>query len=536
MNCHPLLLDGQWRPANSQETFQACNPATRKWLPDEYPVSGWEDCDIALEAAVRAANQFRDLQPEQIARFLDAYADRIESRADQLVALAHLETGLPASPRLASVELPRTTSQLRQAAAAAREGSWTRATIDTKNKLRSHYAAIGPVCVFGPNNFPFAFGSVSGGDFAAAIAAGNPVIGKANSSHPGTTRLFAEAALEAIAQTQMPPASVQLIYRLPHQVGEHLVSDVRLGATAYTGSRLAGLKLKAAADAAGKPIYLELSSTNPVIILPGAIRERSAEIVNELTTSALMGTGQFCTNPGLVMLVDGEATQQFIDQLTQRYRQAPVGVLLSGGVQASLTESIQVLQHAGCQLLTGGPLAEPQDSFCCGNTLLLVSAQTFLEHPHVLQTEAFGNCTLLVAARSVDELAQLLPTLEGNLTGCIYSDSSGHDDADYRRLAPLLRQRVGRLLNDKMPTGVTVSPAMNHGGPYPATGHPGFTAVGIPASLQRFAVLQCYDNVRADRLPAGLKDANPNGAMWRMLDGRWTQADVGASCPDHEDG
>ncbi len=529
MHYQPILLDGQWREAQARESFQACNPATRKWLPDEYPVSSWADCEIALDAAVCAANEMQKLPAEVVARFLENYAEQIELRAQDLVEMAHRETGLPRSPRLADVELPRTTAQLRLAAVAARTGSWTHATIDTANQLRSHYTAIGPVCVFGPNNFPFAFGSVSGGDFAAAVAAGNPVIGKANSSHPGTTRIFAEAALDAIHVTGMPVGTVQLLYRTPHQTGEHLVSDARVGATGYTGSRMAGLKLKAAADAAGKPIYLELSSVNPVLILPGALRERGTEIVDELTTSALMGSGQFCTNPGVVMLLAGEETDRLVNALTQRYQQAPIGVLLSAGVQASLTESIQVLQHAGCERLAGGPMAEPQESFCCGNTLLKVDAATFLEHPHVLQTEAFGNCTLLVIAQSVDELAQLLPTLEGNLTGCLYTDRQGSDDADYDRLAPLLAQRVGRLLNDKMPTGVAVSPAMNHGGPYPATGHPGFTAVGIPAAMLRFAALRCYDNVRPHRLPLGLRDANPNGLMWRQIDGQWTQGDVPAT-------
>jgi NADP-dependent aldehyde dehydrogenase len=526
MTSQPVLLNGQWRPAQAHDVFQACNPATRKWLPDQYPISAWADCDLALQSAARAFEELLVTPVETIARFLEVYADQIEQRAADLVEMAHLETGLPKSPRLADAELPRTTGQLRQAAAAAREGSWTRATIDTRNKLRSHFAAIGPVCVFGPNNFPFAFGSVSGGDFAAAIAAGNPVIGKANSSHPGTTRLFAEAALDAVHFAGMPEASVQLIYRVSHQDGEHLVSDARLGATAYTGSRMAGLRLKAAADAAGKPIYLELSSVNPVVILPGALRERSAEILEELVTSALLGSGQFCTNPGLVLMVDGVSSERFIADLVQRYRQAPIGVLLSGSVQASLTESIQVLQHAGCQLLTGGPLEEPRDSFACGNTLLRVRGQTFLEHPHVLQTEAFGNCTVLAVASTVDELERLIPTLEGNLTGTIYSDRGGSDDADYDRLAPRLRLRVGRLLDDKMPTGVAVSPAMNHGGPYPATGHPGFTAVGLPAAMTRFAALRCYDNVRPHRLPPGLRDANPNGVMWRLIDGQWTRSDV----------
>ena len=182
-----------------------------------------------------------------------------------------LKRRLPGAPRLKDVELPRTTSQLRQAAAAAREGSWALPTIDTKLNIRSCLASIGPVWVFGPNNFPFAFNSVAGGDFAAAIAAGNPVIAKANTSHPGTTRRVAELAQQAAEKTEMPSGTVQLIYRTSHADGLRLVADARTGATGYTGSRHAGLALKAAADAAGKPIYLELSSINPVVILPGAI-------------------------------------------------------------------------------------------------------------------------------------------------------------------------------------------------------------------------------------------------------------------------
>ena len=526
MSTLPVLIDGQWRPADAASTFQACNPTTRKWLPDEYPVSQWTDCDAALSAAVQAAAELRQLPSDRLAQFLEAYAEEIEAAKDALVEMAHAETALPTSPRLADVELPRTTHQLRLGATAARDGSWSMATIDTQANIRSHYGPLGPVCVFGPNNFPFAFGSLSGGDFAAAIAAGNPVIGKANSSHPGTTRLFAEAALKAIQRTEMPAATVQLLYRTSHSDGEQLVSDSRVGAIGYTGSRIAGLKLKAAADVAGKPIYLELSSVNPVVILPHALAERAQEITDELVTSALMGTGQFCTNPGIIVLLNNEATQSFVKDLAERYQQAPIGTLLSGGVQSNLTESIQVLQHAGAEILTGGTTDQSSENFCCSNTLMRVTAETFLQHPHVLQTEAFGNCTLLVIAKSTDQVAELLQELEGNLTGCIYSATDGRDDEAYDQVAAELRPRVGRLLNDKMPTGVAVSTAMNHGGPFPATGHPGFTAVGIPASLLRFAALQCYDGVRPARLPLGLKDVNPTGHMWRLIDGTWSQGDV----------
>src|SRR3954453_12816939 len=296
MPTQPVLIAGRWRPAKYSGTFRAENPATKEPL-DEYPISSWEDCDEALSAAAEPFEQMRRLSAEKIASFLDAFAGRIEARKDEIVRLANQETGLPVSPRLADNELPRTTGQLRQAAAAAREGAWALPTIDAKNNIRSLYGPIGPVAVFGPNNFPLAFNSASGGDFAAALAAGNPVIAKANTSHPGTTRLLAEEAMAAAEATAMPSASVQLIYRISHEDGERLVSDPRIGATGYTGSRAGGLKLKAAADKAGKLIYLELSSINPVVILPGALEERLDDIANQFATSCLMGTGQFCTNP-----------------------------------------------------------------------------------------------------------------------------------------------------------------------------------------------------------------------------------------------
>jgi NADP-dependent aldehyde dehydrogenase len=517
----PVLIDGHWQASAGSESFQSHNPATTAALPDRYPVSPWADCEKVLQAAVRAHRELRRTPPERIAAFLDDYAARIEGSVDKLSQLAALETALPVEPRLAKVELPRTTAQLRQAAAAARSGSWALPTIDTKLNIRSCYESLGPVCVFGPNNFPFAFNSVAGGDFAAAIAAGNPVIGKANTSHPGTTRLLAELALAAIQATGLPAATLQLLYRLGHEDGARLVSDPRIGATGYTGSRHAGLALKAAADQAGKPIYLELSSVNPVVFLPGALAERGAELVDEFVGSALMGTGQFCTNPGLVLLLDNADSQKFLAAVTDKYATLTPGTLLSSGVSRALTNAIQTLCQAGAQLHTGGAAVPGRCSV--SNTLMSVTAHKFLTDPEVFQTEAFGNATLVVVAANIDEVVAVLQSLEGNLTGCVYSAKSGADDAAYDRVAPELTQSVGRLLNDKMPTGVAVSPAMNHGGPYPATGHPGFTAVGIPASLLRFGKLTCYDNVRAHRLPKLLRDESPSADTWRLIDGAWTK-------------
>ncbi|HVU89073.1 MAG TPA: aldehyde dehydrogenase (NADP(+)) [Pirellulales bacterium] len=526
MGVQPILIAGKWETVPTSATFQADNPATGQPLPDVYPVSGWQDCERALAAAASAATALRRVPTAKLAAFLDRFAERIEQRAGELVEMAHQETALPRKPRLADVELPRTTSQLRQAATAAREGSWALPTIDTKLSIRSCYMPLGPVAVFGPNNFPFAFNSVAGGDFAAAIAAGNPVIAKANTSHPGTTRLLAEEAAQAVAECELPPATVQLLYRTSHADGERLVADPRLAATGYTGSRQAGLALKRAADAAGKPIYLELSSINPVVILPGALAERGDKIAEEFAGSCLMDTGQFCTNPGLVLLLAGPATEKFIVDISQRFTAAPAGVLLSASVARNLAQGIKELAGAGADIVVGG-VADNTGGYRYANTLLRVSGGQFLQAPEKLQTEAFGNESLLVVARDASEASAVLDHLEGNLTGCIYSDTRGSDDALYTQLAEHLRPKVGRLLNDKMPTGVAVSEAMNHGGPYPATGHPGFTAVGIPAALRRFAMLACFDNVRSARLPGLLQDKNAAGA-WRFIDGAWTRADVGS--------
>ncbi len=523
---HPVLIAGQWRSADHRDTFQATDPNKNETLSAQFPVSTWADCDAALDAAVDAAGELRKLPSEKIALFLETYADRIEAAKDALSDTAFAETGLARSPRLADVELPRTSNQLRAAAAACRSGNWALPTIDTATGIRSCYGQLGPVCVFGPNNFPFAFGSVSGGDFAAAIAAGNPVIGKANSSHPDTTRLFAIEAAKALEETGLPPATVQLIYRTSHADGEKLVSDRRIGATGYTGSRNAGLTLKAAADKVGKPIYLELSSVNPVVITPGALAERSDDILNEFVTSALMGTGQFCTNPGVVMLLKDPTTDAFIDAVKEKFSANASGTLLSPAVTRSLSASVEQLCQFGAELLTGGGQAET-DRCAYANTLLMTSAQAFLGNPEGFQTEAFGNASLLVVAENVDQLCDAIRQLEGNLTGCIYSATDSSDDAMCQAIAFELEPKVGRILNDKMPTGVAVSAAMNHGGPYPATGHPGFTAVGVPGSLLRFGKLTSYDNVRPHRLPDLLQDKTPTSDTWRLVDGQWHQGDLG---------
>ncbi|HUP80088.1 MAG TPA: aldehyde dehydrogenase (NADP(+)) [Pirellula sp.] len=514
------MINGQWQSSSQSEVFSPINPTIGQSIAIQFPVSQWSDCDEALSAAANAFIKLRAMDPVAIALFLERYATLIDADKEGLVEIAHQESGLPKSPRLADVELPRTINQLKLAASAARQQSWSMPTIDTKANIRSCYQAIGPVCVFGPNNFPFAFNSIAGGDFAAAIAAGNPVIAKANSSHPATTMRFAVLADKAARETGMPSGIVQLIYRTSHADGEKLVSDPRLAAIGYTGSRSAGLQLKSVADRVGKPFYAELSSVNPVVFLPGALRERLDKLIEEYVTSGLMGAGQFCTNPGMLLFIDGLDTTKFVDGVTAKYQASNAGTLLSRSVETSLVKSISILKNAGAELLAGGSKVE--GSRCAvANTILKITGKQFQSDPHAFQTEAFGNAVLIVVCSDIMELAKAIEHIEGNLTGSIYSDSRGSDDVNYDLIAPSLTQRVGRILNDKMPTGVAVSAAMNHGGPFPATGHPGFTAVGIPASLIRFAKLTCFDNVREGRIPVVLRNENPSGA-WRLVDGNWS--------------
>jgi alpha-ketoglutaric semialdehyde dehydrogenase len=522
MEVAQVLLEGRWQSADSDVTFHAENPATGAGLGMPFPVSEWPDCDGALKAATEAATTLRTAAPKQLADFLEAYASNIESASAAIVDAAHEETGLPVSPRLKDVELPRTTNQLRQAAAAAREESWKHATLDLERNIRSCFAPIGPVIVFGPNNFPFAFNGVSGGDFAAAIAAGNPVIAKAHPLHPNTTRLLAEEARKAIVGTGLPSATVQMIYQLSNENGLRLVSDPRVGAVGFTGSRTAGLHLKRAAEDAGKPMYLEMSSINPVIFLPGALTENPEGLAKDLVDSCLAGAGQFCTSPNLILVWEGAEAESLLGYVAQAFSQRPSQPLLSSAGRKQLESGVNALVAATATLVTGGKSVDGP-GYCYANTLLRATGSQFLSRPHELQREIFGNATMILTVADIKELQSILGLLEGNLTGTIYSAKSGADDTLYNCIEPLLRQKVGRLLNDKMPTGVAVSPAMNHGGPFPATSHPGFTSVGIPAALTRFAVLECYDGVREDRLPAVLRNKIQNSATWRSINGAWVK-------------
>jgi NADP-dependent aldehyde dehydrogenase len=303
------------------------------------------------------------------------------------------------------------------------------------------------------------------------------------------------------------------------------VADRRLGASAFTGSRPGGLRLKEAADKAGRPIYLEMSSVNPVFLLPGALRERGEKIAAEMFGSCTAGAGQFCTKPGLIVLVEDEAGRRFFDLIQAAFAGAPAQVLLGESVLSGIRVALEAMTAAGADIVAGGR-APSGSGFRFENTLLRASGDAFLRCPRPLQQEAFGPVSLAVLVRDGGQMAAVAAALDGNLTTAIFSHSGADDESLYGELAPILLTRCGRFLNDNVPTGVLVSPAMVHGGPYPAAGHPGFTAVGFPAAMVRFAALRSYDRVRAHRLPPELRDENPTGTMWRWIDGEMTRGDA----------
>ncbi|MFM7137651.1 MAG: aldehyde dehydrogenase family protein [Planctomycetota bacterium] len=517
----PVLIAGRWRPATAVATFQASDPATATTREAVWPVSAWADCDAALDAAVIAAAELARLPAEQIAAFLERFAARLEARAEALVAVAHAETGLAVKPRLADVELPRTLDQLRQAADSVREQSWRMAMLDTAKNIRAACFGLGPVVVFPPANFPLAYGCVTGGDFAAAIAAGNPVIAKAHPGHPAMSKLAAEEALEAARETGLPAATVQLLHGLDNADGERLVADPRVGATGFTGSEAAGRKLFAAATAAGKVIWVEMGSINPVVLLPGALAERGGEIAGELTTSVTGSAGQFCTKPGLVFFVGDAAGEAFAAAVTEKFAAIGPQVLLSQSGCRRLSAGIEGLVKAGATLLAGEATAAGPTSHV--PTLLEVSGSDLVARPEAFVVEAFGNATLVVRCGSLAELAAAVACAHGSLGASLYCAKDGRDDAAFGEIASLLLARAGRVIENRMPTGLAVTPPMQHGGPWPSAAPPFFSAVGFPWTILRFARRICFDGWTESRLPEIVRDAAPAGNPWRYVDRAWVR-------------
>ena len=533
----PVLIAGDWRPAAAVDSFRAIDPTSGAASAELWPVSGWSDVEAALVAATAAAAELSRMPAAAIAGFLDRYADRLAAVGTELVAVAHAQTGLAMKPRLAEVELPRTLDQLRQAAAAAREGTWRMAMIDAPKNIRSAAFGLGPVVVLPPANFPLAYGAVTGGDFAAAIAAGNPVIAKAHPGHPSVSCLAAREAVHALRDTGLPVAAVQLLHGLTSDVGQRLVTDPRVGATGFTGSQETGKKLFAAASAAGRVIWVEMGSINPVVLLPGALADRGLEIAGELTASVTGSAGQFCTKPGLVFLLDDAAGQALATATAERFQAIGGQVLLGTLGRERLVAAIDRLQAAGARRLAGD--AAGDDGFAnqgpCRHrpTLLEVTAAELVARPEALLVEAFGNATMLVRCAGLADLLQAVACVPGSLGASIYAAQDGRDDAAFEAVAAVLVPRAGRIVENRMPTGLAVVPSMQHGGPWPSAGPPFFSAVGMPWTLLRFARRICFDGWTQERLPECLRNPVPPGEPWRFIDSAWTRA---AACDDSAPG
>ncbi len=517
----PVLVAGRWRTARFQGTFAAFDPSSATEREAVWPVSTWADCDEAVAAAVSAASELARLPDERRAAFLERFADRLEARGGELVAAAHAETGLAVKPRLTDVELPRTLDQLRQAAASCREQTWRMAMLDTEKNIRAACFGLGPVVVFPPANFPLAYGCVTGGDFAAAIAAGNPVIAKAHPGHPTVSKLAAEEALAASREIGLPGATVQLLHGIEPADGERLVADSRIGATGFTGSEAAGKKLFAAASAAGKVIWVEMGSINPIVLLPGALAERGGEIAGELTASVTGSAGQFCTKPGLVFFLDDAAASAFVSAVAERFGAVGPQVLLGEAGCRRLSAGIAGLVTAGATLLAGEP--GPAGPASHVPTLLEVAAAELVARPEAFVVEAFGNATLLVRCGSLEELVAAVSCAKGSLGASLYCATDGRDDAAFEQIAPLLVARAGRVIENRMPTGLAVTPPMQHGGPWPSAAPPFFSAVGFPWSILRFSRRICFDGWTDRRLPDIVRAAPPPGNPWRYIDRAWVR-------------
>jgi len=513
--------------ASETDSFHAMNPVTADPLPPSFfPVTPSE-IDIAASLAAKAFVVYSRTTGREKAAFLRMIAEKIDAVAGEVIDRAGLETALP--PARLQGETARTCAQLRLFATVVEEGSWAGARIDLadsdrkplpKPDLRSMLRPLGPVVVFGASNFPLAF-SVAGGDTASALAAGNPVIVKAHAAHPGTSELVGRAIRESVRECGLPEGVFSLLFDAGTRVGAALVKHPLVKAGGFTGSRIGGRTLMNLAASRPEPIpfYAEMSSTNPVFILPGALRERSDRIATGLHASFTMGAGQFCTKPGMVFLSGGPDQAPFRDKLRELVEATADFRLLTANIHSSYQSAV-ANRTAGGTATVAAQAVEPDldKGFAVGSVLFETDSASFLRS-RGLDAEIFGPTTLLVRNTSRDEMLEIARNLEGHLTATIHGDDQ--DLRDFAELIPILERKVGRLVFNGFPTGVEVSHAMVHGGPYPSTSDGRSTSVGSQA-IFRFTRAVCYQGFPDHALPDELKDANPLG-IWRMVDGQITR-------------
>ena len=501
-------------------TFNAINPATGEVLAPAFGNAEDHHIDSACRAAMEAFEQYRLSSRGRRAEMLDMIAEEIVQDASHITSRAHLETGLPLL-RLEG-ELMRTTNQLRLFARILRTGSFLDVRIDTaqperepvpRPDIRQWRVPLGPVAVFGASNFPLAF-SVAGGDTASALAAGAPVICKAHPAHPGTSELTARAVARGIQRSGQPAGIFSLLCGQGHQLGTSLVRHPAIAAVGFTGSRSGGQALMKVASYRPVPIpvYAEMSSINPVVLLPAALNARADAIANEFVAAMSLGAGQFCTNPGLVIAIESPGLTLFEEAATRAVLYAQAQTMLTPGIHQSFQSGLRRWSEmpSVSQLAIGHAGKSSSDTTtnpgCIGKPCLYATTANQFINSSELAEEIFGPVSLIVRCQNGQELKSVLASLEGQLTATLQLDAEDHAFA--RDLLPVMEARAGRILCNSFPTGVEVSNAMVHGGPFPATSDGRSTSVGA-AAIERFLRPVCYQNIPDGLLPDALKRDNP---------------------------
>lgn len=514
--------------AEGTESFYSFNPATATNNDYVFPKATATEVDMAAEKAATAFQQYYKKSGHEKADFLEAIADEIVKTGDTLVTVCCSETGLP--PARIEGERGRTVNQLKMFAALLREGSWVDARIETaipdrvpipKPDIRFMQIALGPVVVFGASNFPLAF-SVAGGDTASALAAGCPVIVKAHSAHPATSSIVGKAIQTAAVKTNMPDGVFSLLFGDGPTTGMQLVKHPHIKAVGFTGSFKGGKALYDAAVSRPEPIpvYAEMGSSNPVFILPQAMKERAAAIATGYAGSVTLGVGQFCTNPGILFYNENEAV--FKNLLQQEFEKTNGGVMLAPAIYHSYTKAVEQQLHVnGVAQLATGTAAKGSESNYATPVLFETSSATFESNPE-LSEEIFGPASIAVTTKSKEEMINIAKKLSGHLTATVHGTEA--ELAEYKELIDVLEQKVGRVVINGFPTGVEVCSAMVHGGPFPATTDSKSTSVGT-AAINRFTRPVCYQNMPDTLLPAELKNKNTLG-IWRLINGERTNKDL----------
>ncbi len=517
-------------PRESREgsvPFRAQDPTRGADLDPEFAEATPEEVEAAVRAAEGAFEAYAAIPAPGRASFLRAVAAQIEALGDGLLGRAEAETALP-RPRLTG-ERGRTANQARLFADVVEEGSWVDARIDRalpdrqplpRPDVRRMLVPLGPVAVFGASNFPLAF-SVAGGDTVSALAAGCPVVVKAHPAHPGTSELVARAVLAAADETQMPGGVFSMVHGPSPAVGQTLVMSPAIQAVGFTGSFRGGKALFDAATRRAQPIpvFAEMGSANPVFVLPGALAARGAEIAEALAASVTLGCGQFCTSPGLVFLPPGPEAEACLEELGGRLGGAPAGTMVHAGIKAAYDAELkEVTSLPGVKLAVRATARGSHADTEAQAALLVVDRSDWARQPR-LGEEVYGPATMAVRCESPAAFIEAARTLRGHLTATVHATDA--DLAAYPELLSVLRSKAGRVLVGGVPTGVEVSAAMHHGGPWPATTDSRATSVGT-AAIGRFARPVCFQNVPDAALPEELRDSNPR-ALWRLVDGRPTR-------------